>query len=181
MLDIYIIIGKVLWTYRKYSKIQVLKRLYHVTTKNLFPQTILAKIFSTIKRNTLKLDIAKNLSLNSFGTFWGNSWTKFIILDTSIVLLLVIRTYTKLRKCPKILWPWFSQGFPLLYTLPMMIQLSGKGTNFGSECKFVYKTTDQQQWEFSKVKFLRKPRIKTSAITKPWEIASFTSEKNTEN
>ena len=89
------------WTYRKYSKIQVLKRLYHVTTKNLFPQTIPAKIFSTNQRNTVKLDIAKNLSLNSFGTSWGNSWTKFIILDTSIILLMVIRTYTKLPKCPK--------------------------------------------------------------------------------
>ena len=40
---------------------------------------------------------------------------------------------TKLLKSAKILWPGLSENFLLLCTLPMMIQISGKSTNFDSE------------------------------------------------
>ena len=39
----------------------------------------------------------------------------------------------KLIESVKILWPGLSENFLLLFTLPMMIQLSGKGTNVGSK------------------------------------------------
>ena len=50
-----------------------------------------------------------------------------------MVLVVVIQTWAKLLKSAKILWPGLSENFLLLSTLPMMIQISGKSTNFGSK------------------------------------------------
>ena len=61
--------------------------------------------------------------------------------------------------------------FLLLSTLPMMICLSGRSTNFVSKM-LVHskKKTNRQSLTFFKVKFWPKPKIKNSANTKPLNL-----------
>ena len=52
----------------------------------------------------------------------------------------------------------------------MMIQLSGKNTNFCSKMLVPSKTARRQNWKFSKVKFWPKARMQISANTKPLNL-----------
>ena len=52
---------------------------------------------------------------------------------SSIVLFVMIQTEAKLIKRSKILRPGLSKNVLFISTLPMMIQLPGKSTNFGSK------------------------------------------------
>ena len=67
-------------------------------------------------------------------------------------------------------WPGFSENFPLLSPLPIMIQLSGKSTKLAQKCQFVQKTTNRKSWKFSKVKFWPKPSIQNKAYIKPLNL-----------
>ena len=57
----------------------------------------------------------------------------------------------------------------------MMSQGSGKSTNFGSKMLFrSKKTTNRESSKVSKVKFWPKPRIQSSANTKPLNLELLT-------
>ena len=92
--------------------------------------------FPNLRRSTLKL----------FGNSWSDSYTKFVILDIKVGFTCgESDLYQNIVKVQNI--------FPLFSILSMIIQISWKNNYLAQKCKFYLKTTNNQGWKVSKVKF----------------------------
>ena len=76
-LYVFIMIGEMIWSDRKCSKIQVWKRLDRVGVKNLLAETTPEKIFGTKERNPVKLDKTSKACYLIWQLLWKfNFWKK---------------------------------------------------------------------------------------------------------